>query len=70
MILLNQFCSPPRQSLDVYKACISGVLPEGVVHELPGVDVFRLPPAPEVVSLANNLEDLQGQPNALDALQG
>ncbi|GMH23445.1 hypothetical protein Nepgr_025288 [Nepenthes gracilis] len=45
-------------------------LPEGVVHELPSADVFRPPPAPEAVCLADDLEDLRRQLDALNAPQG
>lgn len=44
---------------------LSGMLPEGLVHELPSADTFQMQPPSEYV--VDDLEDLRRQLDALNA---
>lgn len=44
-----------------------GVLPEGIVHELPVADEYPKPPVAETVGPADDLEELRRQLEALNA---
>lgn len=46
---------------------IAGVLPEGIVHELPVADDYPKAPVTETVGPADDLEELRRQLEALNA---
>ncbi|CAH9081476.1 unnamed protein product [Cuscuta europaea] len=53
--------------LDTAKAQSSGLLPEGLVHELPSADEFRTDPASETTCTGDDLDELRKQLDALNA---
>lgn len=54
-------------NLNVLFIFLVGVLPEGIVHELPVADEYTKPAITEIVGPADDLEELRRQLEALNA---